>query len=112
VFRFHFTVNTELDDPVVGLAITHRDGQFVTGTNTSRHGLVLGKVEPGTRHVDFVVPSLPLVDGTYDLTVAITDHTEFHQIDRWQHAFRFDVARGKIFEEGLVTFGGHWALDV
>jgi ABC-2 type transport system ATP-binding protein len=108
--HLELAVEAEIDDPIVGLAITHRDGPLVTGTNTARQGLLLGRLRPGATEVELDIPALQLLEGTYDITVAITDHTELHQIDRWQHAFRFDVQRGAVAEEGLVSLGGRWQL--
>jgi ABC-2 type transport system ATP-binding protein len=108
--HLELAVEAEIDDPIVGLAITHRDGPLVTGTNTARQGLLLGRLRPGATEVELDIPALQLLEGTYDITVAITDHTELHQIDRWQHAFRFDEQRGAVAEEGLVSLGGRWQL--
>jgi lipopolysaccharide transport system ATP-binding protein len=107
--RLHYEAHEPVEEPTFGFAITHLEGALITGTNTARHHQHIEKIT-GDGWLDFVIPSLPLLEGTYDLAVAITDHTEFHQIDRWQHALRFDVRRGDIVEEGLATLGGRWEL--
>ena len=112
-FRLHYEAHVPVEDPIFGIGVTHLEGALVTGTNTARHHHHIDKIT-GDGWIDFVIPSLPLLEGTFEITVAITDHTELHQIDRWQHALRFDVRRGDIVEEGLATLAGTWefgALD-
>jgi ABC-2 type transport system ATP-binding protein len=107
--RLHYEAHVPVEEPIFGLGITHLDGALVTGTNTARHHHHIEKIT-GDGSIDFVLAALPLLEGTYDILVGITDRTEFHQIDRWQRALRFDVRRGDVVEEGLVTLGGRWEL--
>jgi ABC-2 type transport system ATP-binding protein len=109
--RFYYEAGVPVDEPIFGFAITQLEGALVTGTNTARHHQRIDKIT-GDGWIDFVIPSLPLLEGMYDVNVAITDHTELHQIDRWQHALRFNVARGDVVEDGIATLGGRWVLGV
>jgi ABC-2 type transport system ATP-binding protein len=108
-FRLHYQAHVPVEEPIFGLGINHLEGVLVAGTNTARHHLSIEKIT-GDGSIDFVVPQLPLLEGTYDMMVGITDRTEMHQIDRWQHALRFDVRRGDVVEDGLATLGGRWDL--
>jgi hypothetical protein len=107
--RLYYEAHVPVEEPIFGFAVMHLEGAMVTGTNTARHHQHIDKIT-GDGWIDFVVPTLPLLEGTYDLNVAITDHTELHQIDRWQHALRFNVRRGDVVEDGLATLGGRWEL--
>jgi hypothetical protein len=49
------------------------------------------------------MPAFPLLAGTYDLTIALTDGSEVHSYDHWEKGLRFDVNQGVFFDEGLVT---------
>jgi ABC-2 type transport system ATP-binding protein len=108
--RLHYEAHVPVEEPIFGFAVTHLEGALVTGTNTARHHRRINKIT-GEGSVDFVIATLPLLEGIYDLTVGITDNTEFHQIDRWQHALRFNVTRGDVVEQGLATLGGRWELS-
>jgi ABC-2 type transport system ATP-binding protein len=107
-FRIHFEVRTAVREPIFGFAVFHLDGALITGPNTGEYGKVPDRIE-GAGHVDFVVPSMPLLEGTYDVSVGISERTLFHTYDLWQKPFRFDVLRGDPFEQhGMVTFRGAW----
>jgi hypothetical protein len=62
--------------------------------------------------VTIEIPALPLLEGTYDLTVAFTDLTEVHEFDHWEKKIRFDVRQYDVFEEGLLTVNSHWSAKV
>jgi hypothetical protein len=65
----------------------------------------------GPGHVDIVIPNTPLLEGTYDLTVAISDKTEIHAFDHWEKRIRFDVHQHDIFDEGFVTVESKWDVS-
>jgi hypothetical protein len=62
--------------------------------------------------VTIEIPSLPLLEGTYELTVALTDLTEIHEFDHWEKRIRFDVRQHDVFEEGLITVASDWSASV
>lgn len=94
---------------VVGIRISHLHGTVVWGCNTQRRD-IRPTLEPGTAVVDIEIPSLPLLEGTYDLTVAFSDDTEVHEFDHWEKRIRFDVVQDGVFEEGLVTVDSQWRV--
>jgi hypothetical protein len=55
-----------------------------------------------------VIPALPLLEGVYDLTVALTDHTEHHPYDHWEKRVRFEVKQSRIYDVGMVHVDGAW----
>lgn len=108
--RIHFLAGQELRDVVFGVRITHLHGSNVWGTNTKRKGVRIDSISgPGT--VDLVVPRLALLEGTFDLTVALTDNTEIHAFDHWEKKIRFDVHQINTFDEGLVNLDGGWLVN-
>jgi ABC-2 type transport system ATP-binding protein len=77
-------------DVVVGLAIYNAMGWLVYGTNTELHGIDLGSVA-GRRKVLFRFADVPLLDGTYAVTVGV--HTKGGLVyDSWEQLRRFEVA--------------------
>jgi ABC-2 type transport system ATP-binding protein len=61
-----------VDGPVVGIAVYDPLGRDLFGTNTDILGVPLGEVQ-GAGEVVFSFESVPLLDGTYPVTVGITD---------------------------------------
>ena len=88
----------------------HQNGQHITGTNTRRHGRAIADLD-GTGYVDYSIPTLSLLEGTYELTAAIQDWTEAHDYDHWRHGLRFDVLPSTVHEEGYVSLQGGWQIS-
>ncbi len=88
-------------DVVVGIAIYSTMGWLVFGTNTELQGVNLGAVS-GRRKVSFIFPDVPLLDGTYAVTIGV--HTKGGLVyDSWEQRRRFEVAApGR--DIGLVRF--------
>ena len=74
----------------------------VWGTNTRRSGRTIGLLD-GPARVDIAIASLPLLEGVYDLTVALTDHTEMHPYDHWERRVRFEVRQYRSYDAGSCT---------
>ena len=109
VIRIHLNAHTPITDAVVGIRITHLHGTNVWGTNTKRRAFSLPKLF-GEHWVDLEINSLPLLEGTYDLTVALSDHSEVHAFDHWEKRIRFDVRQYDTFDEGMVQIDSKWSL--
>jgi ABC-2 type transport system ATP-binding protein len=78
-----------VDDVVVGIAVYSSMGWLVYGTNTHLHGVNLGTVA-GRRTVSFDFSNVPLLDGTYAVTVGV--HTRGGLVyDSWEQLRRFEV---------------------
>jgi ABC-2 type transport system ATP-binding protein len=101
--RVNFQAHQQVPEIVVGFRISHLHGTNIWGTNTKRRSVHVGPVN-GEGSIDIEIPEFPLLSGTYDLTIAISDASEVHSFDHWEKGLRFDVSQGKIFDEGLVTF--------
>jgi len=110
VIRLHYTAFQRTENVVIGIGIDHQNGQSITGTNTRRHGRTIPVLD-GPGHVDFVIPALSLLQGTYELTAAVQDWTEGHDFDHWRHGLRFDVLPSTVHEEGYVSLQGNWRLE-
>ena len=64
----------------------------------------------GKGTVDLVVPALPLLPGTYDLSASITDAAAAHVYDSRRRTLRFDVEAGTPRESfgGVLSLRGEW----
>jgi ABC-2 type transport system ATP-binding protein len=65
----------------------------------------------GEGHVDFHVPRLMLLPGTYDVTASIWDYTITRPFDGVDKILRFDVDHGAPTEHhGFMSLGGEWNI--
>ena len=96
----HLSSEERMDDVVLGFSIYSPMGQLVVGTNTHLRGAKVGPVD-GKTTVRFTFPDMPLLDGTYALTVGA--HTLGGLVyDHWEQKRRFEIAAGGR-DEGLVA---------
>jgi hypothetical protein len=106
--RISYSCPTPIKDAVFGIRITHLHGTVMWGSNTKRRGIVIPTLT-GTGYIDLEIESLPLLEGTYDLTVALSDMSEVHEYDHWERRTRFNVYQHGIFDEGLVHPSSAWS---
>lgn len=104
-----YDASIPIQNAVVGLRITNFHGTPVWGTNTRRRGFDLPRIF-GRGRVQFDIPELPLLEGTYEVTVALSDITEVRVFDHWERRVRFNVHQYQGFDEGLVMVDGLWSL--
>jgi ABC-2 type transport system ATP-binding protein len=96
-----------LRETVFGIKITNLHGTDIWASNSKRRRQFIENLsDSGT--VRIRIPSLPLLEGTYSLTVTVTDHTERKVYDCWDKRIRFDVSPGANFDEGLITVDSAW----
>jgi ABC-2 type transport system ATP-binding protein len=107
--RFHYVTEGRIPKPVVGFGLHRIDGTHATGVNT-RETIVPDAIE-GRGYVEFAMDKLPLVQGSYDVTVAIVDDANLHTYDYRTKALRFDVGSGRPREaEGVFAIDGRWSF--
>jgi energy-coupling factor transporter ATP-binding protein EcfA2 len=108
--RLWYKAQTRVQDPAFGFAIHAADGVIVTSPNCVEDGQA-ATVE-GQGHVDYIYEALPLLAGTYDLTVAAYNRYVTAPYDHWHKAGRF-VVRDKFMRQrdGLVVLPGHWIIE-
>jgi ABC-type polysaccharide/polyol phosphate transport system ATPase subunit len=96
------------EDFVFGLGIYHADGTCVYGTNTDLEGYASGKIE-GTSRVQFVMPSLDLVAGTYRIDAAV--HTRNGRaFDYRRNVIRF-VVGSRMHDIGVYRPKHEWKFE-
>jgi ABC-2 type transport system ATP-binding protein len=105
--RMHYNAHTPLDDVIAGIRITLPLGTNVWGANSKRRGVLFPRLF-GEGYIDLEIPNLPLLEGSYDLTVNLADIGEIHEYDHWDKRLRFDVAQFNVFDEGTLTIDSSW----
>jgi hypothetical protein len=107
--RFSVRIDYEILSPVtelvVGLRITHLHGFNVFGSNTKRRGLAV-PIGSQTGSVTFEVDALPILEGTFDLTIDVSDNAEVNPYDHLEKAVRFSVIQAGTYDEGIVRLAG------
>ncbi len=75
--------------------------------STRARGAHIDRVH-GRRTITLEIDSLPLVEGTYEMSCAVMDESGQRELDVRSRFLRFDVLKGETGDTGLVTLGGHW----
>jgi ABC-type polysaccharide/polyol phosphate transport system ATPase subunit len=99
------------DDLVIGIGVHRADGSVVCGTNTFLDRVPLPSPDAGESFVlKYRMARLPLLTGTYRLTVAAHNSVNSVTYDRMEQAFELAVTdtRGR---EGFLDLGGTWSLE-
>jgi ABC-2 type transport system ATP-binding protein len=79
-----------VDDLVVIVSVYDAEGRLLFGWNTDRMGLDLGLVV-GRGEIRFSIRSVPLLDGTYPVTIGMHTHDEATVYDWREQQDRFEV---------------------
>jgi ABC-2 type transport system ATP-binding protein len=100
---------SSLDSQSVAFAygITDLHGTVLWGTNSKVQGMPFS-VTRGLGRNHITIPKLQLLDGTYDLSVAIADATYSHEFDHWSRKHRFNVRQKSIRELGMLQMSSYW----
>ena len=107
--RIRLTPQKTVPSCIVKVAITKLDGDVVWSATSLRSGAALSGSDPSVVNVS--IPRLPLLEGTYYLTVACTDSTGTTEYDHCANWIRFDVHQHDLFEEGVVAVPSTWTID-
>jgi lipopolysaccharide transport system ATP-binding protein len=110
--QIEYIAHEPIDALEVGIAIHRQDGVHITGPNTTFDGLDIA-LQPGAGGVTYTVPSIPLMEGLYQLSVALVNRDGDRMLDYHDQFYTFRVNnRGHEVREkyGLVTLRGEWRL--
>jgi ABC-type polysaccharide/polyol phosphate transport system ATPase subunit len=107
--RMHYEASEPIDEVVFGITVESVDSaSVVTGLTTMTHQRSFD-LEAGHGVVDYVVPRLPLWQGTYLLTVTAQDLSARRVYDRRERQLQFLVVPGDLGHgEGALFLPGDW----
>lgn len=106
--HLHYRAPKRVENPIFGLAIHRNDGVHVCGPNTEFAGLDIPFVE-GEGDVSYYVDSLPLMEGTYFVSVAVVNETSTVMYDFHNRLYPFKVRQVESGERyGLISLMGKW----
>jgi hypothetical protein len=108
IARMHYRCTRRIDAPTFGLAIHRTDGVHVCGPNTELSGLNIPFID-GEGDVSYHVASLPLLEGTYWVSVAVHNQADTAMYDYHDRLYTFRVRQVEQGEKyGLVSIRGKW----
>ncbi|NNE12060.1 MAG: ABC transporter ATP-binding protein, partial [Ilumatobacter sp.] len=96
--------------PEVVISIFDQNATLVSEVSTRTRDVFIDQVH-GSRTIWFELDSLPLTEGTYEMSCSVVDETGHREYDVRSRFVKFDVLQGESADQGLVTLGGHWNLD-
>jgi ABC-type polysaccharide/polyol phosphate transport system ATPase subunit len=103
VVRMHFSVIGQIEKPQFGLALYTARGFHICGPNTTFSGLEIEAIE-GEGYIDYIVESLPLLEGTYLVSVSLGDYEGTHPYDYQHLAYTFRVRPNDVVQEKYGSF--------
>ncbi len=114
VLEMDYIAHRPIPAPIFGVAIHRHDGTHITGPNTSFAGLALPTAH-GNGTVRYTIPTLPLLEGLYHISIAIVNHDDTEMFDYQDRVLSFRVINkgGNVKERyGLMTLNGEWEYVV
>jgi lipopolysaccharide transport system ATP-binding protein len=109
--RLCYRASWRIEEPVFGLAVHRSDGVHICGPNTHFGGLDIPFIE-GAGQVLYRVDHLPLMDGTYCLSVSAHNRADTVMYDYHDRLHAFKVCRfGPAEASGVVKLSGEWKWE-
>lgn len=106
-FEVNIDVDSDLLDPVLGLAIYDSTGTMAIGTSTRKSGFTIEKMS-GANTVRLEFPYVNLIPGTYKVITQLYDST-MGTIDRLEDAAIFQV-HSKNYSTGYIFPEHKWSI--
>jgi Wzt C-terminal domain len=88
--RVRFESKLATDDVNFGIAINDIEGRLAFGTNMRLLGQRI-RIESGPGETVFLLPRIPLLDGTYFVTIGVTSYDEGVVYDWSESRHEFEV---------------------
>ena len=108
--RIHYLAHRRIERPVFGVAIYRDDGVHINGPNTKTSDYPIDYIE-GEGSIDYVVNSLPLLEGEYQFSAAIYDYSCTHPYDHHERMYSFEFRRGRVKDAyGVFYIPCRWRL--
>jgi len=96
--------------PEVVISIFDQNATLVSEVSTRTRDAFIDQVH-GERTIAFELDTLPLTEGTYEMSCSVVDESGQREYDVRSRFVKFDVLKGESGDEGLVTLGGSWNVD-
>ncbi len=108
VVEMRYHALRRVERPVFGLAIHRSDGAHITGPNTRSSEYEIPWIE-GEGIVRYAIRSLPLLEGTFYVSVAVVDWEDTQMFDYHDRLYPFRIYNPEGEQFGMVTLKGDWS---
>jgi len=98
-----------LDSPVVRVSLTDLAGVVLWASSSLAAERPITRMSEATT-ISVDVPALPLLEGTYFLSVAITNASGTTEFDHCRNWCRLEVRQTRLFDEGVVAVPATWRI--
>lgn len=105
-----FESHSPIEDLVVYVKISTADSHELWSAST-RSAAVAIPWSRGQGHVRLEIKDVPLLDGSYCVSVALRNGREIVEFDHWENARRFEVHQTGRFDSGLVALDTNWRVN-
>ncbi len=102
-----FDAHILIPDLVVYVKISGPNDTEIWSTSSKNNGISLPNIN-GSRTINLEIPTVPLLEGTYHLSVALRNSSETKEFDHWEHGHKFDVHQNRRFDSGIVAIDAMW----
>ena len=108
--RVSYSSHVPINDLVVSIRISTLSGIDVWKGTSLNNGLAISKTL-GSGMISMTIPQLPLLEGCYLVSVALTNPSESTEFDHWQDCYKFDVHQVNSLDEGIVALPTTWRTE-
>lgn len=106
--RVNATTHLPLSNISFKVMINHLNGAPIWSSSTARHGFEVAN-QGGNFFVELGIKSLPLLEGRYSLSVAMTNRKEVRELNHWRDCLHFDVHQESMLSEGVLDLECSWS---
>ena len=99
-----------LHAPTVRITISRVDGTVVWSGTSQNSRPPLGNLSEQAS-LEVAIERMPLLEGSYYLSAAITDATGATEFDHLRNWIKFEVHQEQFFEEGILSLPSTWRLN-
>jgi hypothetical protein len=97
-------------DMVCAIQVNRADGLEIGTADSRTNGVRIATPPPGeTTTIEWSLPTVPLLQGTYTVSVTITGERVDHVLSRWEDARTFRVQQDTE-RAGIVALAGAWSV--
>jgi ABC-2 type transport system ATP-binding protein len=100
----------KLQSPTVRLTITRADDTVVWSGTSQNSRPPLGNLGEQAS-LEIAIERMPLLEGSYFLSAAITDATGTTEFDHLRNWVKFEMHQEHFFEEGVLSLPASWTLN-
>ncbi len=108
VARIHYNAKKKIENPVFGVAIHTQDGIHISGPNTETSRYDINNIY-GDGFVDFVMLSIKLFSGSYQLSVSLYEkYKETTHFDYKNREYVFKIISNEKNQYGIIKLEHIW----